>query len=319
MALAHTQLKKSENAIINVQTDKPGQLFGVSLKPSLKSAPSEYARPEKLLVLSDIEGNFEAFRKLLQSNKVIDENFNWIYGNGHLVFAGDMFDRGTQVTECLWLLYSLEAKAEEQGGFVHFILGNHELMNLQGDKHYAKQKYLDNASLMGRSLRDLYNEDSELGRWLRSKNIIEKIGDLLVLHGGVSREINQLPVTVAEINQLAKPFYATTNKDYKDEKVKVVMSNATAPFWYRGYYVRNIPESIIDSTLQKFNIKHIITGHTIVADTISTHFNCKVINTDTHHAEGKSEALLIEGQKYYRVTSEGEKIILFTSSTTNTK
>jgi len=310
----NTKLNKKENPIVKVQTDKFGQEYNVLLKQSVKIAPSEYSRPEKMLVLSDIEGNFEAFRNLLQSNKVIDENFNWIYGNGHLVFAGDMFDRGNQVTECLWLLYSLEAKAEEQGGYVHFILGNHELMNLQGDERYAKQKYIDNSSLIKKSLKELYNENSELGRWLRTKNIIEKIGDLLILHGGVSRDINQLPVTIAEINEFAKPFYAVVNKDYKDERVKIIMNNATAPFWYRGYYVRNIPESIIDSTLQKFNVKHIITGHTIVADTISTHFNCKIINTDTHHAAGKSEALLIEGQNFYRVNSEGEKALLFTST-----
>ncbi len=48
------------------------------------------------------------------------------------MFAGDMFDRGDQVTECLWLVYALEETAKAAGGYVHFILGNHELMNLQG-------------------------------------------------------------------------------------------------------------------------------------------------------------------------------------------
>ena len=32
-----------------------------------------------MLILSDIEGNFEAFRKLLQANHVIDDNFNWTF------------------------------------------------------------------------------------------------------------------------------------------------------------------------------------------------------------------------------------------------
>ena len=40
-----------------------------------------------MLVISDIEGNFEAFRKLLQGNGVIDENFNWTYGKDHLVLV----------------------------------------------------------------------------------------------------------------------------------------------------------------------------------------------------------------------------------------
>jgi hypothetical protein len=34
------------------------------------------------------------------------------------------------------------------------------------------------------------------------------------------------------------------------------------------------------------------------------------MNTDVHHAAGKSEALLIEDGKYYRVNAEGRKVLL---------
>ena len=30
-------------------------------------------------------------------------NFNWIYGDGHLIISGDLFDRGFHITECMWL------------------------------------------------------------------------------------------------------------------------------------------------------------------------------------------------------------------------
>jgi peroxiredoxin len=276
------------------------------LEPSVTSS-----RPQKLFVLSDIEGNFEAFRKLLQANKVIDHDFNWIFGKNHLVFAGDMFDRGLQVTECLWLVYMLEEKAKGAGGYVHFILGNHEIMNLQGDHRYVEDKYKENAALMGKTLTQLYNDDSELGRWLRTKNIVEKIGDLLFAHGGISRELNQSTVTIEEINQLARPYYAENKKDYGNQQLNTIMSNTVGPFWYRGYYGKVPVENVVDSTLQKFNVKHIITGHTIIADTITTHYNNKVINTDTKHKNGKSEALLIEGNNFYRVNAEGRRVLLF--------
>ncbi len=45
------------------------------------------------------------------------------------------------MTECLWLIYSLEEKAKAAGGYVHFILGNHEIMNMQGDFRYVQDKY----------------------------------------------------------------------------------------------------------------------------------------------------------------------------------
>ncbi|WP_315816501.1 hypothetical protein [Paraflavitalea speifideaquila] len=61
---------------------------------------------------------------------------------------------------------------------------------------------------MGKQLTQLYAENSELGKWLRTKNIVEKIGNILYVHGGISRELNQLHLSVTEINQLARPYLA---------------------------------------------------------------------------------------------------------------
>jgi hypothetical protein len=315
---------KSNISLIS-QTDNARINLPFRLKNSLQIDASETSiRPNRLFVLSDIEGNFEAFRKLLQANKIIDEKFNWIFGKGYLVFAGDMFDRGLQVTECLWLVYALEEKAKKAGGYVHFILGNHEIMNLQGDHRYVEDKYKENAKLIGKTLTQLYNEDSELGRWLRTKNIVEKIGDLLFMHGGFSQELNKQPLTIEQLNSTARPFYAdSTAHRNANTKVSALYNSTTSPFWYRSYYekerfsktqqkyIYKPKESQVDSTLQKFNVKHIITGHTVVSDTISTHYNHKVINTDTQHAKGKSEALLIEGNNFYRVNDEGKRVLLF--------
>lgn len=305
--------------------------FQVRLQASLSVQPSVYARPQKLLALSDIEGNFDAFRKLLQTNGVIDQQYNWIFGKGHLVFAGDMFDRGNQVTECLWLLYSLEEKAKAAGGYVHFVLGNHEIMNMQGNHKYVQLKYRDNAALMKKSLSELYNEDSELGRWLRTKNVIEKIGDLLFVHGGISHQVRSMGLTLNEMNDLVRPYYAKEVDSTNHNLVVLYGSKRTgpeksytSPFWFRGYYgdtdnPHEIPTmNQLDSTLQKFGVNHIITGHTLIADTISVRYNGKVINTDTHHANGKSEALLIEGNFFYRVDTKGQKVLLWVDDSRNT-
>ena len=92
------------------------------------------------------------------------------------------------------------------------------------------------------------------------------------------------------------------------------MSGDYGPYWYRGYYgrwkVENVGQ-IIDYTLKQYDVSKIITGHTVVSDTISTHYGGKVINIDTPHARGKSEALLIENGTYYRVNIEGERRLLF--------
>jgi hypothetical protein len=119
-------------------------------------------------------------------------------------------------------------------------------------------------------------------------------------------------MSISNINQLARPYYADSTFNYTDKKLDTIFGDL-GPFWYRGYYYNENKATTqqIDSTLSLFKVKHIVTGHSIVADTVSAWYNCKVLNTDTHHAAGKSEALLIEKDKYYRVNAKGKKVLLF--------
>ena len=297
---------------LTVATDEPGKTFSVKLKSKLETEKCEYKKVSKQLVMSDIEGNFGAFRKLLQAGGVIDTNYNWAFGNGHLVLTGDFFDRGNQVTEVLWLIYSLEDKAKTAGGYVHFVLGNHEIMNLSGDLRYLDPKYLQNAGLLNEDyVTGLYGENSEIGRWLRTKNIVEKVGHILFAHGGISAEINSMDISLPELNEISRPYYSDSTYNYTDKKLYFIFGDE-GPFWYRGYYKATTIASAnqIDSTLEKYDVKHIATGHTIVSDTISVWHKDKVFNTDVHHAKGHSEALLAENGKYYRVNAAGEKFLL---------
>jgi hypothetical protein len=299
-------LKESFSVIVG--TDTPGKTFPVIIKKKLETEKSEFKKVNNQIAISDIEGNFKSFRLLLEGNGVIDNNFNWTFGDGHLVLIGDFFDRGSQVTEVLWLIYSLEDKAKEAGGYVHFILGNHEIMNMSGDLRYVQQKYRENAVLLGERYEDLYSENSELGRWLRTKNIMEKAGDILYVHGGISSEINSMDISIETINEISRPYYSDSSLRYPDKRLNVIYGDA-GPFWYRGYYqnATSASRNQIDSTLSIYNARHIVTGHTVVADTISTWFNGKVFNTDVHHAGGHSEALLIGKDNFFRVNVAGEK------------
>src|SRR6187200_790737 len=295
------------NINLQVNTDIPGKTFNVQLKQKLSNEKSEYKGIKKMLVMSDIEGNFEAFRKLLQGNGVIDENFNWTYGKDHLVLVGDFVDRGTMVTEVLWLIYMLEEKAKAAGGYVHYILGNHEIMNMSNDLNYVQERYIQHAALMNKPYMQLYGPDAELGRWLATKNVVERIGNVLFTHGGVSGYLNNLNISLKELNQITRPFYTDTTYSYKDDRLNLIFSDF-GPFWYRNYYKapRANPQQI-DSTLDIYNVRNITTGHTIIANEIRSLYNGKVFNVDVHHAEGRSEALLIDDGKFWRVNTAGEK------------
>jgi hypothetical protein len=282
------------------------QYFSLRLKQSMINEPAEYQRPGKIFAISDIEGNFQTLCKLLLRAKVIDKQLKWTFDDNHLVIAGDCFDRGEQVTECLWLIYSLEEKARKKGGYVHFILGNHEIMNMNGDWRYVHPKYAQSSRVRYTAL---YNGNNELWRWLRTKNIIEKIGDVLFVHGGFAEELIQFNLSVTEINELVRPYYTHANELFEDPFLSVIYNSQNSPFWYRGYYQENATEEQVDRVLKYFGVKTIITGHTLTTE-IGAYFNGKVINIDTDHAGGNSEGLLINRDRFYRVTADGRRIRL---------
>ena len=64
----------------------------------------------------------------------------------------------------------------------------------------------------------------------------------------------------------------------------------------------------IDSTLYIFNVRHITTGHTVISNEIRSLYGGKLYDTDVHHADGHSEALLIDNGKFWRVNASGEKL-----------
>src|SRR5204863_3707402 len=277
---------------LSINTDVPGKSFNVKLKEKLTNERSEYNGVSKMLVISDIEGNFAALRKLLQANHVIDEDFNWTFDKNHLVFIGDLVDRGTMVTEVLWLIYSLEEKAKAAGGHVHFILGNHEIMNMSNELDYVQERYIQHAQLMNKPYMQLFGPNSEIGRWLATKNVIERVGNTLFMHGGVSSYLNNLNISLKELNEITRPFYTDTTYRYKDDRLNLIYSDF-GPFWYRNYYKEpRAGLQQIDSTLDIYNVRSITTGHTIIANEIRSLYNGKVYNVDVHHAEGRSEALL---------------------------
>lgn len=306
--------KKSdkENIILHVLTDQPGVSFDVPLQKKFEDEKTDYLGVDKIFVVSDIEGEFWALRKLLQANGVIDKNFNWTFGNGHLVLTGDFVDRGDQVTEVLWLIYSLEEKAEAAGGHVHFILGNHEIMNLSNDLRYVHPKYIRSATILHDNYAHFFSENAELGRWLRTKNVAERVGKTLFLHAGISNLVNQMQITLGRMNRVARPYYDDSTYNYDTREAEILYS-AFGPFWFRGYYMGKeiMTEAQIDTTLQFYNVDHIATGHTVIADTVSVLHHGKLFDTDVHHKGGHSEGLYIEGDKFYRADTLGNKILIW--------
>lgn len=293
---------------------KPGEnpvTFKVPLKKAIKAAPVSYPQPEKIFAISDVEGNFNTVTGLLKKHQVINEQLHWNYGKGHLVIIGDVFDRGNHVTELLWLLYRLEDEAKAQGGMVHMLIGNHEMMVMQNDLRYVEPKYLKFDELLkaktGLTTVDLFRQNTELGRWLRSKNIVEKIGDTLFTHGGMSPKMVERKLTLEQINKTM--IAAIDTKKPERNELEKLLFGRNGPMWYRGYFMPipkspMIEDNELDAMLEFYGAKRIAVGHTIV-EKPKLMFDGRVIAVDVKHPADHfdtdpprvSYGVVIEGHK----------------------
>lgn len=290
--------------------------FDFIIKSNFITPKVTYNDGNKILAISDIESGYKTFRDFLINSKVIDENLNWTYGKGHLVLVGDFVDRGWSTTQVLWFIYKLEQDAQKQGGFVHFILGNHELKNMQANYGAAAPKYRAIAGILGKNQSDLYSPNSVIGQWMSSKNTIELINGNLFAHGGIHPDLAGYTSSLDEINQLIrrnyyKPYYPKTEKTVE----QLLTSTRTGICWYRGYFKEDLTQEQIEKGLNKFNAKSIIVGHTLQSK-VNRKYKGKVIGIDIKHPKDyhkswpnqKSEGLLIEAEQYFRVLYDGVRM-----------
>ena len=287
--------------------DKP---LKVTLRGTVDPPATSIPVPAKILALSDIEGNLDALIRLLRAGGAIDQDLRWTFGSGQVVYVGDLFDRGLQVTECLWLLYELEARAAAAGGALHFILGNHEVMNLTGDLRYVRKKYRENAKLLEEKLEDLYSRRTVLGSWLRTRNAVLRIGDEIFVHGGISPEVAESKVPLQELNDaLRKGLAAETWAKAPEGPLKLVVDGKVGLTWYRGYLKDPIDEKAMDAILAAVDARRIVVGHTVVKE-IGFVLGGRVLALDVRQGEGVNQAALLEKGVWHRLHSDGRKFKL---------
>jgi len=273
---------------------------------------SEYSKVDSIMVVGDVHGEFDVMKKLLVSNKVISDKGDWLFGKNHLVFVGDIFDRGDQVTEALYFIKRISQGAKEKGGKVHLILGNHEVMVLMNDSRYIAPKY---RNLSKRLLTNYYNffaENTDLGRWLRSLNAVLKINDKLFVHGGLSHDVVKKNLSIDQINEDIR--YSLLNAESMSaSELKKKIYFPGNPLWYRGYMMESrsysrITESEIDEVLKYYGVSQIMFGHTELEE-IKFLYQKKIcaLNVPMGYVQFRPQILLIVGDQFYRCLLNGEK------------
>lgn len=277
-------------------------------------------RVDSLYVVGDVHGRYDQMTNLLLKANIIDADLNWIAGKSHLVFLGDVFDRGNDVTKVLWFIYELEEKAALAGGKVHLVLGNHEIMTMTKDLRYVSRKERNIAVAHGLSYDALFHPiNSHLGTWLRSKVSLLKIGKIVFAHGGI---LDLGPLSLEEFNNKAyfymkDPMYLDVMKQSPDStkydinswyEMRYFFYNSEGPYWYRGYVNSDTLAPELNTMLKKHESKIHVVAHTTL-ETITEKYDGKLLTTDLNDAATQLLLLIRNKNKYerYKIDNEGLK------------
>ena len=291
------------------------EIYEVRLKPISGLQKSTYKNVDSLYVVGDVHGRYEQLIHLLQNSNIVDNELNWIAGKAHLVFLGDLFDRGQDVTKVLWFIYGLEEKAEKSGGKVHLVLGNHEIMTMTKDLRYVNSKEIAIASAFGKKYDELFHPTkSFLGAWLRTKPSILKIDNALLAHGGI------VDLGTSIINDFNKQAYTymkdtmflkimsndSTEVSYDPEKwerMRYFFYAEVSPYWYRGYVNSDTLDLQLDAMLKRYRSKVHVVAHTPLK-TITQKYDGKLLTTDLEDASTQLLLLAKRKNKYKRFKIE---------------
>ena len=92
--VVHKTIQSRKEKIICEVDNEYRDKFYFNLNNNIAINESEIPAVEKIFVMSDLHGSFNAMASLLIKNGVVDKNYKWTFGKGHLVMVGDITDRG---------------------------------------------------------------------------------------------------------------------------------------------------------------------------------------------------------------------------------
>lgn len=271
---------------------------------------------DKTVVVGDVHGQFQVLTHLLKKADVINGSLSWKFGTNCLVFVGDILDRGEQVTECLWLIHRLGIEAKKVGGRVIYLMGNHEELVLLGDNSYVNDKYCELLNYFGIKVADVFAPKTFFGDWLRKLPVAVVIGKTLITHAGISREMDQMNMSIGQIDSTLNNFF--NSPPHQPSPLESLILMYEGPLWTRQYFPELSSKEPLDSNhirgiLKKLNVETMIIGHTEVP-TINTMFDNLVIgvNVPFNSSLNSGELLLIENDsKFYKIKFNGDKELFY--------
>lgn len=267
---------------------------------------------DSIFAVGDVHGEYDRLVRLLGNAGLIDRRQRWTGARTHLVFLGDLFDRGPDLTRLLWFLYRLESEARTHGGRVHVMLGNHEIMVMTKELSYVAPKEHLIADYHGLEYNQMFDpRHSLLGKWLAAKPALLKIDDILFAHAGVSPAFMDYSIESFD-DSLAAFISEPLFYYWSDTTVTVTpMDSATlarhidfffaenSVFWYRDYVLTDTLHDALAAVLDRFDARLHVVGHTPLPH-IQQRYDSALVAVDLENAASEMLLLVRTGTGYER-------------------
>jgi len=128
------------------------------------------------------------------------DQYHWNAGKTLFVYLGDALDVGPDDMDIVAFFMRLEGEARNAGGKLVYLLGNHEVNNLNNVFTTVHPWSFERSG--GRKGREfMLSMETPTGRYLRSRPAIFEYDHLIFMHGGI------LPETVKAIKERMKPKF----------------------------------------------------------------------------------------------------------------
>lgn len=158
--------------------------------------------PRRVVALGDLHGDISVLWAELCASECINDEGHWIGGETSVVQVGDFLDRGGRVDsrgrsvslrsknpreelDIMQYVYALDREAQQAGGSVIMLSGNHEYMNFAGDFSCTTEVTNEGwGGIEGR--RQSFTPGSQLASYFEARHpAILKLGQLVFVHGGL--------------------------------------------------------------------------------------------------------------------------------------
>jgi hypothetical protein len=250
---------------------------------SMKNNNCFFPQVQRLLAIGDLHGDLKATILSLKMAGVISQDISnherdikkihWTGGESFVVQLGDQIDRvrpsslyqnlcrpddpeliedeGNDL-KIMCLFDQLDKEAREVGGRCISILGNHELMNADGDFRYVSPREFCEFGNYFRASRSQKNRDVPFGyverksafarggvlakRMAAYRYAIVQVGSWLFVHGSLHPDVAK-KYSISKINQSISNWLLNTNKE-DTEDIDFLYHNendTVSPFWSRLY------------------------------------------------------------------------------------